>query len=273
METHGNTKILASSHLRIKDIGIVDGIDNKLDNKLDNRIVDETTLLYLNVMTVMSSHIPDMIKDLSTDELCRVRNRKGNGSQIAVAEINRRYPALKKLTNDTIRIAVKDYIKNKKSSILNWGPIEYWDVSSVTDMRNMFSYCYNLTADLSKWDVSEVTDMSCIFKFCEVFNSDLSEWDVSSVTDMSGMFRNSVKFNGDISRWDVSSVKEMYLMFYYCDSFNSDVSRWDVSSVTKMSDMFCSCSKFNSDLSKWDVSSVTDMTSMFKNSSSQTIFK
>jgi surface protein len=58
--------------------------------------------------------------------------------------------------------------------------------------------------DISKWDMSKVTDMKEMF-WSSKFNGDISKWDVSKVTDMKEMFYNS-KFNGDISKWDVSRV-------------------------------------------------------------------
>merc|ERR1712100_522199 len=38
------------------------------------------------------------------------------------------------------------------------GPIGDWDVSRVTDMRNMFYGASKFNQNLSKWDVSRVTD-------------------------------------------------------------------------------------------------------------------
>ena len=83
------TKQLEEVVNKIDKIDKIDEIDEICDH-------DENTLLYLDVMTIISSHIPDMIKEMSNDELCRVRNRKGNGFKIALAELNRRYPGLKK---------------------------------------------------------------------------------------------------------------------------------------------------------------------------------
>ena len=41
--------------------------------------------------------------------------------------------------------------------------------------------------DISNWDVSSVTDMSDMFSESQ-FNGDISNWDVSNVTNMIGMF-------------------------------------------------------------------------------------
>jgi len=65
----------------------------------------------------------------------------------------------------------------------------------VTNMTDMFVYCYAFNSDISAWDVSSVTDMSYMFYVCSVFNSDISAWDVSSVTDMTQMFHNSNAFS------------------------------------------------------------------------------
>ena len=81
------------------------------------------------------------------------------------------------------------------------------------------SECLKLSSDCSKgphgpigsWDISAVTDMRDLFNHdvvpgANIFNSDISKWDVSSVTNMNHMFRYASSFNGDISKWDVSKV-------------------------------------------------------------------
>jgi surface protein len=87
---------------------------------------------------------------------------------------------------------------------------------------------------ISEWDVSSVTDMDQLFSFADSFNEDISSWDVSNVTNMNSMLQGASSFNSDISSWDVSSVTDMYAMFRYASSFNVDISSWDVSSVTDM---------------------------------------
>ena len=100
-------------------------------------------------------------------------------------------------------------------------------------MRNMFYNCEKLKSvgDISNWDVSSVTDMSQMFLGCKYFNQDISKWDVSNVTDMSHMFFGCASFNQDLSSWDVSSVTRMSRMFSGCHSFNKDISNWNVSNV------------------------------------------
>ena len=76
-------------------------------------------------------------------------------------------------------------------------------------------------------DVSGITDMSFLFYKNEKFNGDISKWDVSNVTNMAGMFAES-KFNRDISGWNVSKVKSMAGMF--AGSPIKDIS-WKLSNV------------------------------------------
>ena len=145
------------------------------------------------------------------------------------------------------------------------GDISNWDVSSVTNMSNMFSNVTYFNQDISKWDVSNVTDMSNMFSNVAYFNQDISKWDVSNVTDMSSMFsqsggtvqNNSNYFNQDISKWNVSKVKTMEYMFMENTAFNQNISSWDVSSVKNMVGMFNGATHFNQDLSSWNVSNVS----------------
>jgi len=148
------------------------------------------------------------------------------------------------------------------------GDISKWDVSSVTDMSSMFSNAIVFNGGISKWDVSSVTDVNSMFLGANLFNGDISKWDVSSVADMSFMFSAAKLFNGDISKWVVSSVTDMNGMFFDANIFNGDISKWDVSSVRNMYAMFYEAASFNGDLSKWKVSRVTDMNSMFARASS-----
>ena len=80
-------------------------------------------------------------------------------------------------------------------------PMNDWQVGKITDMSNLFNgeqvdeVFREFDEDISGWDVSSVTDMHEMFSMAKVFNQDISEWDVSEVTNMRGMFRNAHKFN------------------------------------------------------------------------------
>ena len=169
--------------------------------------------------------------------------------------------------NETLKGAVEEYIRNKRRAILKYGDISGWDVSNVTDMKEMFLRAYKFNGDLSKWNVSNVTSMGNMFARAKSFNGDLSKWDVSNVTDMGYMFHDAKKFNGDLSKWNASNVTDMGNMFGGAESFNGDLSKWNVSNVTNMQEMFGGA-EFNGDLSKWNVSNVTNMKYMFGGSES-----
>ena len=119
------------------------------------------------------------------------------------------------------------------------GQIGKWDVSSITDMTQLFSSQTFFYGDLSKWDVSSVKDMSSMFQGAQSFNGDISKWDVSSVVEIPAMFRLAASFRGGISRWDVSRVVNMDYMFWYAVSFKQKLrgAAWVRSKASK-NDMF-----------------------------------
>jgi len=169
------------------------------------------------------------------------------------------------------------------------GVIGLWDVSQVTDMRDMFAYAtaFNQTLDWNTsqvtemgamfggamafnqpiiLDTSQVTDMSYMFQDARAFNGDISQWNTANVIDMEGMFYKATDFNGDISNWNTTSVTATASMFYDATAFNGDISKWDTSKVTTMESMFEEALLFNGDISKWDMSSVMFIAKMFFNS-------
>jgi surface protein len=142
------------------------------------------------------------------------------------------------------------------------------DLSSVTDMAQMFNEAITFNGDIGGWDTSNVTDMGGLFGGASSFNQDLNDWDVSNVTNMAGMFVEASNFNGKVGKWVVSSATEMHIMFASASSFNQDIGGWNVSSVTTMGGMFGGATSFNQDISGWDVSNVTSMDGMFSGAAS-----
>ena len=135
---------------------------------------------------------------------------------------------------------LKDIIEQRIKQDGNEVDLNDIDVSNIIDMSELFEGT-DFNGNISKWDVSNVTNMHSMFSWCESFNQDISGWDVSNVKDMHGMFYGCESFNQDISNWDVSNVTDMCSMFDGCKSFNQDISSWDVSNVTNMRYMFANC--------------------------------
>ncbi len=130
-------------------------------------------------------------------------------------------------------------------------PIGNWNVSSVTSMHLMFNNATTFNQPIGNWNVSNVSNMSAVFANTSAFNQPIGNWNVSSVSNMSSMFNNTSAFNQPIGNWNVSSVTSMHLMFDSARAFNQPIGNWDVSSVTSMYQMFSSATAFNQDLSSW----------------------
>jgi surface protein len=147
-------------------------------------------------------------------------------------------PYIRKLAldNETIRVAVKDYLEGgerKADIIKKYGKIGDWNTSEVTDMSGLFRG-FDFDNELNR----EHTVM-------RNFNEDISKWDTSKVTTMKGMFMGAESFNQPIGKWDTSNVTDMEGMFLGAESFNQPIVGWNTSKVSNMSCMFCEATSFN----------------------------
>ena len=93
-------------------------------------------------------------------------------------EIREMHPLLTpKLTNATIRRAVRDYLNGgarKQRVVTKYGDISNWDVSKeVTNMSDMFRYATSFNQPLNNWNVSNVKNMRRMFWFATSFNRPL----------------------------------------------------------------------------------------------------
>lgn len=145
-----------------------------------------------------------------------------------------------------------------------YGDIRYWNVSRVTNMRDLFYNKTTFNDDISRWNVSAVTNMQSMFDSASAFNQNISKWDVSAVTNMDAMFNYASAFNQNLNRWNVSNVRDMRLMFFSAVSFNGNISGWNVGNVTDMEAMFSQAESFERNISGWDVENVTNMESIFE---------
>ena len=171
-------------------------------------------------------------------------------------------------TKAELQEALDLYIYDYEGGVTQYGFINTWDVSNITDMSELFDNKLTFNEDISNWDTSNVVNMSEMFHYARDFNQDIGSWDTSNVINMTGMFREAEDFNQDIGSWDTSNVEDMGSMFLYALLFNQDIGSWDTSNVEDMDSMFMRAYSFNQDIGGWDTSNVTSMDDMFNDATS-----
>ena len=160
----------------------------------------------------------------------------------------------------------------------DYGTIEEWNTSIITDMSGLFKDKDSFNEDISEWDVGEVKYMSSMFEGAADFNQDISGWNVSNAKDMSSMFEGASAFNKDISNWEraaadgapvstLVNVATMESMFKDAKAFNQNIGNWNTENVNNMSHMFDGALVFNKSINSWNVSNVITMASMFEGAS------
>ena len=115
--------------------------------------------------------------------------------------------------------AIHLYVSDRDRAIQEYGLINDWDVSQITDMSHLFENS-EFNEDISRWNVSKVTDMSYMFKNATNFNQPIGDWNVSKVRDMSYMFENASSFNQLLTSWNLKNVERMNGMFKNATSFD-----------------------------------------------------
>lgn len=112
-------------------------------------------------------------------------------------------------TKTALITAIREEIKRQGSH----ADLNCIDTSAIKNMRELFNKFKTFNGDISEWNVSSVTDMADMFNGSD-FDGDISKWDVSNVKDMTEMFSHS-RFSGDISGWNVDKVEYFFPMFRY----------------------------------------------------------
>lgn len=186
------------------------------------------------------------------------------------------------LNDDTIREAVDCYFDESCDSEALYGPIEAWDVSEVTNMRELFcgdeqdgvsvcTYSHHkarvFDADISAWDVAKVKDTSYFLYRNSRFNTPLQDWDVSQVIEMEGMFAAATAFDQPLGAWAVERVTDFSYMFAGATRYNQPLNDWNVASLTDARSMFDHAVVFNQPLNqwanKWNASRLDNLREMF----------
>lgn len=144
------------------------------------------------------------------------------------------------------------------------------DLSAVSNMSDMFSYCTELNGptNIGTWNTGKVTNMSALFNNCTKFNQSLEGWTTDNVTNMGWMFSGATAFNQPIEKWNTAKVTSMIAMFQEATNFNQPIGGWNTANVNDMSFMFLRASKFNQSVGDWNTKKVTTMHVMFNRAQS-----
>ena len=187
---------------------------------------------------------------LSSGPLCAGRGWSGAGRAAPVP-----------FDDDTLRVAVREWLHDPVAAESKNGHISDWDTSRVRDMSNLFYHANTFNHPL-RWDTSKVENMCNLFDRAVNFNQPLLRWDTSSVLYMNYMFSHATAFNQPLNL-DTSNVVEMEGMFYSATSFNQPLS-FDTSKVENMHNLFARAVAFNQPLLRWNTCSVLYMSYMFQ---------
>lgn len=108
----------------------------------------------------------------------------------------------------------------KASSFNNGGePLDWQDLSSVTDISYMFKEATSFNQNLNSWEMPQVTRMTGVFHGASSFNngeapgesnSPLS-WNTSNATIVKEMFQDASSFNQSLSHWNLDRLSKLNL--------------------------------------------------------------
>jgi hypothetical protein len=73
-------------------------------------------------------------------------------------------------TRHDLDTAVAAYIVSKAIAITNYGEMNCWDVSDITDMKQLFHDKSTFNEPIGCWNVGKVTDMQNMFRYAHSFN-------------------------------------------------------------------------------------------------------
>ena len=141
------------------------------------------------------------------------------------------------LDNDTIYVSPEEdngiIYANEDSSEMFIGykgislDLSNFNTSNVTNMREMFQNCTNLTTinGIEDFDTSNVTNMSWLFYHCESLTSlDLSKWNIDKVVSMQQMFYFCISLKTlNIFQWDKNNNCISNELFAYCRSLVGEI--------------------------------------------------
>lgn len=175
-----------------------------------------------------------------------------------------------------------DWVQNLPAAKFEWGRLEDWNVTNVTDFSFAFSTCRDKVggtyvsdgnpkaasfdgAGLDSWDTSSLTTLHRTFTGASSMNADLGNWSISKVITLTGTFDKATLFTGSgIDLWITSSVIKMRDTFKEAGVMDAHLGGWDVAKVATLYHTFYGARAFRGrGLDSWRTSAVTGMSATF----------
>ena len=118
---------------------------------------------------------------------------------------------------------------------------------TITNCYNLFNQAQNLISiDLTNFNTNNVTDMSDMFGFCYNLTGNIPNFNTSKVINMKRMFYGCSNLTGNIPNFNTNNVTNMVYMFGYCSNLTGgNFNFTTVSKVTNMAYMFYRCNNLN----------------------------
>lgn len=166
--------------------------------------------------------------------------------------------------------SLRSFFKNLRKLETITG-LEYLNTEKVTDMCNMFAFCFKLTSlDVTNFNTKKVTNMERMFAGCKALTSlDVTNFNTVNVKNMMRMFAAcEALISLDVTNFNSENVTNMSYMFYNCSKLTSlDVTNFNTENVTNMSFMFSGCSTLTTIYvnDKFVIDKVTNGSYMFEN--------
>ena len=172
-------------------------------------------------------------------------------------------------------------VRGQLSGFPDYGNINYWDVSVITNMKGLFESRegYGISdLYLGDWNTINVTNIDSIFKNNKDYQGNgIDRWNLSNCSNINSAFEGCESFNANLSSWNLSNITTCNKLFFKCKNFNGiGVENWtfDNSSGIIMDELFSQCFKLNLlenvtinndyTLANWNMINCTNAFAMFK---------
>lgn len=131
------------------------------------------------------------------------------------------------------------HFQSSTNSDMSW--LNDVDISQVTTLDSMFSYCSNMTVPPTAWDTKNITNMRSLFMNCSKLES-IPNYNTQNVTTLERVFNSCSKITS-IPQWNTSKVNNMSYMCAGCTKLET-VPLLDTNKITYigfMQSMFYNC--------------------------------